>query len=58
MDNNERQTIRTVFTVAAVLAALATAIVVLYRSEQRVRRLFYLLEQRVNTKSKAFEVEL
>lgn len=57
MDNQERHTVKTVFIVAGLLAALAAVAVTLYRSEQRVRRLFYLLEQRLNTKSKAFEVE-
>ena len=58
MDNQERRTVKTVFIVAALLAGLAVAAVTLYRGERRVRRLFYLLEQRLNTKSKAFEVEL
>ena len=58
MDNQERRTVKTVFTVAFLLAALAAVVVTLYRSERRVRRLFYLLEQRLNTKSKALEVEL
>ena len=58
MDNQERRTVKTVFAVAFLLAALAAVVVTLYRSERRVRRLFYLLEQRLNTKSKALEVEL
>lgn len=58
MDHQERRTVKTVFIVAALLAGVAVAAVTLYRSERRLRRLFYLVEQRLNTKSKAFEVEL
>ncbi len=58
MDNRERRTLRTIFIVAAVLGGLAVAAVALYHAERRVRRLLYLLEQRLMPKSSAMKVEL
>ncbi len=58
MDKKETNALQTLLIVAGVLATLAVAVAVLYRTERRVRRLFHLAEQRLRTKPASFEVDL
>ena len=58
MEQNEKHTLRNLCIAGGVIAALALALVVIYRSERRVRRLCYRLEQRLRTKPTHMEVEL
>ena len=48
MDKENRGGWRTVCVVLSVLTALGLGVFILYRLERRVRRLFWMVEQRLN----------
>lgn len=58
MEQNENRALRNICITLGIIAAVALALVTVYHTEQRVRRLCYRLEQRLRTKPARMEVEL
>ncbi|MBQ1949990.1 MAG: hypothetical protein II363_00090 [Clostridia bacterium] len=58
MEKEKRGGWHVVCTVLAVLAALGLGVLLLYRTERRVRRLFWMMEQRLNPTRGQMELDI
>ena len=58
MEQNEKRTLRNTCIILGIIAAVALALVAVYHTEQRVRRLCYRLEQRLRTTPPRMDVEM